>query len=97
MLRIITLNHCPVNLKCHPLKVLLRLACRASLVRVDLNLISNMKTSIGIHLKITSGILHQINDSEGWYQNVLFSGNVPKPRYKILPKSLFARPAPTLD
>ena len=24
---------------------------------------------------------HQINNSQGWYQNVLFGGNVPKPRY----------------
>ena len=58
MLRIITLNQCPVNLECHPLKVLLYLACRAYLVRVDLNLKSNMKTSNGIRLKTTSGILH---------------------------------------
>jgi len=29
MLRIITLNHCPVNLKCHPLKALLHKACTA--------------------------------------------------------------------
>ncbi len=83
MLRIITLNHCPVNLKYHPLKVLLCLACRTFLVRVDLNLKSNMKTSIGIHLKITFGIPHQINNLEEWYQNVLFGGNVPKPRYNI--------------
>jgi len=81
MLRINTLNHCPVNLKCHLLKVLLYMACRAFLVRVDLNLKSNMKNAIGIHQKITSGIPHQINNSEGWYQNVLFSGSVPKPRY----------------
>ena len=81
MTQTITLNHCPVNLKCHLLKVLLYQACRAFLVRVDLNLKSNMKTFIGIHQKITSGILHQINNSEGWYQNVLFSGSVPKPRY----------------
>ncbi len=83
MLQIITLNHCPVNLQCHPLKVLLHLVCRAFFVRDDLNLKSNMKTFIGIRLKITSGILHQINNSEEWYQNVLFSGNVPKPCYKV--------------
>ena len=83
MLRIITLSHCPVNLRYHPLKVLLRLACRTFLVRVDLNLKSNMKSSIGIHLKMTSGIPHQINNSEGWYQNVPFGGNVPKPRYNF--------------
>ena len=88
MLRIITLNHCPVNLKYHPLKVLLCLACRTFLVRVDLNLKSNMKTSIGIHLKITFGIPHQINNLEEWYQNVLFGGNVPKPRYNFLQKDL---------
>ena len=82
MVRIITLNHCPVNLKCHPLKVLLYMACRAFLVRDDLNLKSNMKTSIGIRLKMASGIPHQINKSEGWYQNVLFSGSVPKACYK---------------
>jgi hypothetical protein len=81
MLRIITPNHCPVNLKYHLLKVLLYMAYRAFLVRVDLNLKSNMKTSIGIRLKMASGIPHQINNSAGWYQKVLFGGKVPKPRY----------------
>lgn len=75
----ISRNQCPVNLQCRPLKGLLNQACRAFLVRADLNLKSNMKTSIGIQLKIASGILHQINNSEGWYQNVLFGGKVPKP------------------
>jgi hypothetical protein len=83
MLRIITPNHCPVNLKYHLLKVLLYMAYRAFLVRVDLNLKSNMKTSIGIRLKMASGIPHQINNSAGWYQKVLFGGKVPKPRYNI--------------
>jgi hypothetical protein len=84
MLRIITPNHCPVNLKCHPLKALLHKACRASLVRVDLNLKSNIKISNGITKKHPSVIPHQINNSKGWYQNVLFGGGVLKPRYNQL-------------
>ena len=84
MLRIITLNHCPVNLKCHPLKALLHKACRSSLVCVDLNLKSNIKICTGITKKHPSAIPHQINNSQGWYQNVLFSGKVPKPRYKLV-------------
>jgi hypothetical protein len=64
------------------LKVLMHRTCRAYLVRADMDLKSNMKISIGIHQKIASGTPHQINNSEGWYQNVLFGGGVPKPCYK---------------
>ena len=65
-----------VNLKYHPLKVLLQKAYRAYLVRADLNLKSNMKISTRITKKHPAVIPHQINNSQGWYQNVL------KPRYK---------------
>ena len=81
MLQIITLNQCPVNLQCRPLEVLLYQACRAFFVRDDLNLKSNMKISTGIQLKTTTGIPQQINNSEGWYQNVLFGGSSSKRRY----------------
>ena len=83
MLLIIILNRCPINLQCHSLKVLLHRTLRAYLVRADLDLKSNMKISIGILLKLRSGITQQINNSEGWYQNVLFGGSIPKPRYKL--------------
>jgi len=72
---------CPVKAKCDPLESLLYKACRAFFVRVDLNLKSNIKSFIGKHLKTTSGIPHQINNSQGWYQNVPFGGGVLKPRH----------------
>jgi len=75
--------NCPVKLNCNPLESLLYLACRAFFERIDLNLKSNMKSFIGEHLKTTSGIPHQINNSQGWYQNVLFGGGVLNPRYKL--------------
>jgi hypothetical protein len=74
--------NCPVKAKYNPLESLLYLACRAFIVRDDLNLKSNIKSFIGEHLKTTSGIPHQINNSQGWYQNVPFGGGVLKPRYK---------------
>ena len=73
---------CPVKSKCNPLETLLYLACRAFIVRVDLNLKSNVKIFTGKPLKTTSGIPYQINNSKEWYQNVLFGGSVLKPRYK---------------
>ena len=73
--------NCPVKSKCNPLESMLYLACRAFIVRVDLNLKSSMKIFTGKHIKTTSGILHQINNSKGWYQNVLFGGDVLQPRY----------------
>ena len=76
--------HCPVKLNCNPLQSLLYLACRAFIGRVDLNLKSNIKIFTGEHLKTTSGIPYQINNSKGWYQNVLFGGSVLNPRYKSL-------------
>jgi hypothetical protein len=42
-----------------------------------------MKIFTGEHLKTHSGIPHQINNSKGWYQNVLFGGSVLNPRYKV--------------
>jgi hypothetical protein len=74
--------YCPVKSKYNPLESLLYLACRAFFVRVDLNLKSNMKSFTGKHLKTHSGIPHQINNSQGWYQNVPFGGGVLNPRYK---------------
>jgi hypothetical protein len=75
--------HCPVKLNRNPLQSLLYLACRAFVVRDDLNLKSNMKIFTGEHLKTHSGIPHQINNSQGWYQNILFGGGVLKPRYNL--------------
>ena len=77
-----TKANCPVKLNCNPLESLLYQACRAFVERVDLNLKSNMKSFIGEHLKSTSEIPHQINNSQGWYQNVLFGGGVLNPCYK---------------
>ena len=77
-----TKDSCPVKVNCNPLKSLLYLACRASIERVDLNLKSNMKIFTGKPLKTTSGIPHQINNSQEWYQYVLFGGSVLNPRYK---------------
>lgn len=57
---------CPVKPKCNPLESLLYLACRAFIVRDDLNLKSNMKIFTGKPIKTTSGISHQINNSQGW-------------------------------
>ena len=85
MLRIRPHQRCPVNLKYNPLKTLVYMACRAFFVRDDLNLESNIKTCTGKPLKTASGILHQINNSQGWYQNVLFGGGVLKPRYNLIP------------
>ncbi len=76
--------NCPVKPKCNPLESLLYIACRVFIERVDLNLKSNMKSFTGKPLKTTSGIPHQINNSQGWYQNVLFGGNVLNPRYNII-------------
>ena len=73
--------NCPVKSKCNPLETLLYLACRAFIVRVDLNLKSNMKILTGKPLKTTSGIPHLINNPTGWYQNVPFGGGVLNPRY----------------
>jgi len=77
-----TKANCPVKLNCNPLESLLYQACRAFIERVDLNLKSNMKIFTGEHLKTPSGIPHQIDNSQGWYQNVPFSGGVLNPRYK---------------
>ena len=82
MYRNSTKVNCPVKAKCNPLESLLYLACRAFIVRDDLNLKSNMKNFTGKPLKTTSGIPHLINNSQGWYQNVLFGGGTLKPRYK---------------
>jgi hypothetical protein len=86
MHRINTKINCPVKSKCNPLESLLYQACRAFFVRDDLNLNSNMKIFTGKPLKTTSGIPHQINNSQGWYQNVPFGGNVLKPRQVSPPK-----------
>ena len=74
---------CPVKVNCNPLKSLLYQACRAFIERDDLNFKSNMKILTGKPLKTTSGIPYQINNSKGWYQNVLFGGGVRKPRYNL--------------
>jgi hypothetical protein len=76
-----TKDSCPVKVNCNPLKSLLYLACGAFFVRDDLNLESNMKTCTGNPLKTAFCIQLQINNSKGWYQNVLFGGGVLKPRY----------------
>ncbi len=78
-----TKANCPVKLNCNPLESLLYPACRAFFERVDLNLKSNINIFTGKPLKTTSGIPHQINNSQGWCQNVLFGGGVLKPRYKL--------------
>ncbi len=76
--------NCPVKSKYNPLESLLYMAWRAFVVRVDLNLKSNIKIFTGKHFKSHSGIPHQINNSQKWYHNVLFGGNVLNPRYKII-------------
>ena len=79
-----TKANCPVKSKWNPLESLLYQACRVFVERVDLNLKSNMKIFTGKQLKTTSRISHQINNSKGWYQNVLFGGGVLNPRYKFV-------------
>ena len=69
-------NHCPVDVQDHPLKAVQYMACRNLGMCTVLNLKSNMKNSTEILQKSRSGISHKINNSEGWYQNVLFGGNI---------------------
>jgi hypothetical protein len=39
-----------------------------------------LEISIGLMKKHPSGDPHQINNTEGWYQNVQFGGNLLDPR-----------------